>query len=465
MSDVSPSRKRRTWERRLDEAKKKHRPKLKDWCKDGFYDARRSDFEYLRDENRARNDIINITRPRLPRRSNDGLAQTIDRISCKFMSPAQFFECYEEPAVPCIISDIPRAENWTATEKWDLKKILRLHESDYVDMSLGDRYFKVGEDDDGYKVKVRFRYFLKYLKENKDDSPLYVFDSNYDNDKVSKVLLEEYKVPSYFPEDLFSLVGEKRRPPYRWFLVGPQRSGTCLHIDPLGTSAWNTVIDGRKRWVLFPPGTAKAVAKGLDVIRKGEDDEAVNYFVDLLPRIREKHGHELKIIEFTQYPGDTVFVPGGWWHAVLNLDDTIAITQNFCSSRNFDRVWVRTRGGRKKMAVKWLRMLREQYPTLAERAEQLNTEDGFEMYDKEKDDHKKKNKKKDKKKKEQKSGDQSNRGNCGFVKDDANDDDDDSPSSSNSNTTNTKRKRDDQQDDKGASSCSDSQKHHKHKKL
>ena len=96
-------------------------------------------------------------------------------------------------------------------------------------------------DDDGYKVKVRLRYFLRYIQHNTDDSPLYIFDSNFDTDDISKCLLQDYTVPSYFPEDYFQLMGERRRPPYRWFLMGPERSGTCIHIDPLGTSAWNTV--------------------------------------------------------------------------------------------------------------------------------------------------------------------------------------------------------------------------------
>lgn len=61
----------------------------------------------------------------------------------------------------------------------------------------------------------------------------------------------------------------------RWFLIGPKRSGTSLHIDPLGTSAWNTVVSGRKMWVLFPPHVDKSVAKGKEVIRPGEDDEPV----------------------------------------------------------------------------------------------------------------------------------------------------------------------------------------------
>ena len=43
------------------------------------------------------------------------------------------------------------------------------------------------------------------------------------------------------------------------------------------------------------------------------------------------------------------------------------------------QVWRKTRTGRKKMAVKWLRELEKEYPHLARTARRLNTEDGFVM--------------------------------------------------------------------------------------
>jgi hypothetical protein len=37
--------------------------------------------------------------------------------------------------------------------------------------------------------------------------------------------------------------------------------------------------------------------------------------------------------------GDLVFIPSGWWHSVINLEESIAVTQNFVSRRNLKKVY------------------------------------------------------------------------------------------------------------------------------
>uniref|UniRef100_A0AAV1VPQ7 JmjC domain-containing protein n=1 Tax=Peronospora matthiolae TaxID=2874970 RepID=A0AAV1VPQ7_9STRA len=332
-------------------AKKKHRSEIspKKWTREGF----------------AGSDVCDLPVDE---------CNLIKREHCSELSVKRFINEYERPYIPVVIDGIPETEKWEALKHWTLKQLRR----DYKRAEL-----KCGEDDNGKSIRMKFKYFVTYLKRQTDDSPLYIFDSTFEDHRDTKPLLDDYIVPKYFPEDLFSLVGEDRRPPYRWFLVGPKRSGTTLHVDPLGTSAWNTLIVGRKRWVLFPPHLPKRLVNGKNHVHGDEDDEAVNYFMDLLPRLKQASSPEtLQCVEFMQFPGETVFVPGGWWHAVLNVDDTVAVTQNFCSSQNFPTVWRKTRSSRKRMAVKWLKRLETHNPELAAMAMKLNQNDKFVMYSK-----------------------------------------------------------------------------------
>jgi histone arginine demethylase JMJD6 len=401
------------WKTVAEKAKKDHRPSLKDWSCDGFH---KTFPEYS-------NKVLNQGNMGYQHFTCKGedfepYSHTIPkRLDAKDISPQEFRERYEAHGIPCVITSVPegfdaihettRGEHdshneekksehchyhdieqnvnskpkpWRALERWKLEALDQ-------DEHLRERRLKCGEHDSGKSIRIRLKHFLRYLHNNIDDSPLYIFDSSFDDDSVAKSLLSDYRVPTFFDEDLFKLVSESRRPPYRWFLVGPERSGTCVHIDPLATSAWNTLIVGKKRWVLFPPNVPKSIVKGNGLIRKGEDDEAVHYFTTILPRIKqaaiesggEGKYQDFECYEFTQYEGETVYIPNGWWHAVLNLTHTVGVTQNFCSSQNFDQVWKKTRTGRKKMAYKWLLQLDEFYPHLAKRAREINARDNFVM--------------------------------------------------------------------------------------
>lgn len=43
--------------------------------------------------------------------------------------------------------------------------------------------------------------------------------------------------------------------PRRWLLLSGKDTGSAWHVDPLNTSAWNTLLIGHKRWALLPRTT------------------------------------------------------------------------------------------------------------------------------------------------------------------------------------------------------------------
>ena len=231
-----------------------------------------------------------------------------------------------------------------------------------------------------------------------DDAPLYLFDKSFVETApeifghTSPVGFEPPAIVCGDDEkdDLFALLTKNAnaknananddardarasRPDHRWFIHGPARSGSSFHVDPNGTSAWNAVVFGAKRWILFapdgapPPGVhpsldGATVAQPVTLVEwyagfyehayssdpeetsgdESDDDDAEDGAEPSDVRRSREKGSRVKnrqysVREGTCRAGDVLFVPSGWWHAALNLTETAAVTQNFCSPRTAPR--------------------------------------------------------------------------------------------------------------------------------
>ena len=240
------------------------------------------------------------------------LDDTLPRVDCRMVSRAQFEAQFEARRVPCILQHA--VASWPAVD--------RAHPRHWSWSNLrarfGDHKFKVGSDDDGSAVRLALSHFIDYTFDDAsgagaDDSPLYVFDGTFAEKPGSAALAEDYAVPEYFSgpgSDLFALAGARRRPPHRWVVFGPRRSGSSCHVDPLATAAWNALVSGRKRWALLPPGTPRAHAKPR--LASGDGGEAAGWFSGALPAMLSDPSwpHD-RPMQGVQHAGEVMFVPPG----------------------------------------------------------------------------------------------------------------------------------------------------------
>ena len=139
---------RARFERRIARAKAKEYPRRtpEGWIKAGH----------------ARSGLVEQLRNTVP--------DLLPRVSAGEVSEAEFAEVYERGSRPVLIKGLCDAWPAVRESRWSVESLLKQH---------GDDRFKVGEDDDGYAVYVKLKYFVRYMLETQDDSPLYIFDSSF----------------------------------------------------------------------------------------------------------------------------------------------------------------------------------------------------------------------------------------------------------------------------------------------
>ena len=133
--------------------------------------------------------------------------------------------------------------------------------------------------------------------------------------------------------------------PLQHFAFGARASGTIPHFDchlP-AMDAWNTLVLGYKWWILYPD-LHQSLSQKKNVwcdSACSEDNIHLHYWYANVASQSQKFIHEAssKPISILQGPGDTIYIPDRWMHALLNLADTVSVTHNYASVTNIVRVF------------------------------------------------------------------------------------------------------------------------------
>ncbi|XP_031568709.1 bifunctional arginine demethylase and lysyl-hydroxylase PSR-like [Actinia tenebrosa] len=225
-----------------------------------------------------------------------------------------------EPGIPCIVTGV--MDKWKAMRAWRLEKFQndpRIKEGVYI-----------GQREEMIPLRVYYDYIKNHAHKNKSKWMVFmpdVFD-------LYPSLSQDYTVPDFFSEDddFMTKVDEDLRLDWRWIIMAPKKSGSGWHVDPANTTRWLALVTGAKLWGLYPPSQyhIPGVKNNYYQKRDYEMDDAYNWWVYTRPHLFSKQP-----LECVQKAREMMFIPSGWWHSVVNLDDTVAVTQNFCNKYSF----------------------------------------------------------------------------------------------------------------------------------
>ncbi|CAH1254079.1 JMJD8 [Branchiostoma lanceolatum] len=192
------------------------------------------------------------------------------------------------------------ARDWTNPDVWTRGSLV----SRYGDRQVQTGYpqdiiVNNGQGDDSERLSA---YLTHYLD---DTSCKFEFDSKYVTDRgaIMTELLPHIRLPPYLNQ---SRLGE---PVHRLFLGG-SGTGSAWHLH---AQAWNGVVFGAKRWFIYAPDQRPPGIANFDQL---------DWMKYVHPYLRASG----RPLECLQQAGDVVYIPQNFFHAVLNIGDTVAMS-------------------------------------------------------------------------------------------------------------------------------------------
>ena len=230
----------------------------------------------------------------------------------------EFFERYYCASRPLILTEFAR--DWPALQKWTPA---------YFRDRFGDVVVEIqrGRDADPdyemnsprHKGRVRLADFIDTLTSGKASNDQYLTANNHalERPELAPLLRDVGPLPNWFDTSRLA------KQALLW--MGPKGVITPLHHDTI--QLMHTHIVGRKRWRFVSPLQTPLLSNHIGVFSKLRLER---------PDARYPLPPDLVVIEEVLQPGETLFLPVGWWHHVESVDACISLSfTNFAFANQF----------------------------------------------------------------------------------------------------------------------------------
>ena len=234
------------------------------------------------------------------------------------ISHDEFQKKYFQPQVPVVIRNL--SKNWPAYTKWNwdyFKEVTGNTQVGIYNNVKSDAYTPINKADD----YTTFGKYIDMVRSGPAEWRIFLF--NIFNHAPE--LANDFTWPDHLAK------GFVKR--YPMLFVGGQGSITHMHFDIDLSHIFHTQFAGRKRVLLFPyKEQYKLYRKPFEVLSIADFS---NYYdgakskLDLqqFPAVQLAQGFEI-ILEH----GDTLFMPGGYWHHMEYIDSGFAMSLRVLSS-------------------------------------------------------------------------------------------------------------------------------------
>ena len=255
-----------------------------------------------------------MTSEHLPFTVGPKLADGIDRHEWAEIGSARYYRDYVLALKPVIIRGA--FDHWPARRKWNLHFLRDLHED--LPITIDGNPRKLGEFIDEVLASTPDRP-APYLHNHPMD--LWPAELQAEISPMPDCTRPNWLESRWFPS----------RKPLTYieaYIGGPGAKFPVLHYDGLHTHAFLMQIEGVKEYVAFPPESERFVyprALGSNV----SQIDVENPDFDRYPLFAHAAG-----FRFQLYPGETLFVPAGWWHTARILSPSITISINGVNAAN-----------------------------------------------------------------------------------------------------------------------------------